>query len=145
VLITDLTMKGGRLVEKTRRVRAYQSCEYNGSVYDSRAEADYAMELDIRQRSGEIRTIERQVSLPLDVAGIHIATHRVDFRVTFADGTIELHEVKGFESREWAMKRNLTRALFPAWRYVTVDAKGKRPKSSRRLPSRKLRSRQVVK
>ena len=144
MIILDLVVKNGHLVEKRKRVQAYKSCEYNGSIFDSRAEADYCVICDARRAAGEIERYERQVEFELVVNGIRIAKHRVDYLLYLPGGVREAHEVKGFESREWRMKKLLFEALYPEIPYVVIKPGGKgMPRGSvKRLPSRKLRARQ---
>ena len=42
--------------------------EYKGAMYDSKREAEYAQELDVRERAGEVRNIRRQVRIDLRAA-----------------------------------------------------------------------------
>jgi len=86
--------------------------EFNGRSYMSRGEAGYAQELEYRRKAGEIVEIVPQYRLSLDVNGYHIANYYVDFKVTLADGSEELHEYKGFETDVWRMKWKLTEALY---------------------------------
>ena len=101
------------------RVKGYKTCTYNGSTYHSRKERDYAMRLDMLMKSGHshkgtmILSWERQVKVSLDVGGVHICNYYVDFRVEYSDGREEYHEVKGFETDLWRIKRRLFEALFP--------------------------------
>ena len=60
-----------------------------------------------------VADIKRQVAIPLEVNDCLICYYRADFEVTFADGRVELHEVKGLDTREWRIKEKLLRALFP--------------------------------
>ena len=136
--ISGLTLKNGSLVEKQTRVRSYESCEYNGARYHSRAEAAYAMELDVRKAAGEIRSVRRQVNIDLPVNGVVVCRMVVDFVLEMADGSEELHEVKGWESREWEIKRNLFRAIWPERKYVVIPAGGG-TKKKRAWPTRGLR------
>lgn len=70
--------------------------EYKGRVYDSRKEADYACELDLRLVAGEITGWIPQVRIPLLVG-----YHQVDFLVLYPT-RVEFVEVKG---RDLAMGR----------------------------------------
>lgn len=81
--------------------------EYNGRWYDSGAEAQYAAELDMRMRAGEIEAWVPQKRFEFVVNGVYICSHKVDFELTMSDGTIELHEVKGRESEDWRIRKNL--------------------------------------
>lgn len=77
---------------------------YNGRRYDSKREAAYAMNLDWRKEAGEIKEIIPQYKLDLRVNGKHITNYYVDFKLIMADGSIQFHEVKGYETDVWRMK-----------------------------------------
>jgi len=93
---------------------------YNGKNYDSQKEANYAMELDWRKKAGEIKKITPQYKLDLTVNGIHIANYFMDFKVELIDGTIEMHEVKGFETDLWRIKWRLAKAIFTEFRFILI-------------------------
>jgi len=93
-----------------------QRTEYGGRVYDSRAEAEYAAQLDMMKAASEIAWWLPQVPIPL---GPDFKT-RVDFLVAKLTTVIcfgglashwalviEAHEVKGKETREFAKVRKL--------------------------------------
>jgi len=84
---------------------------YNGRSYHSKKEAAYAMELHMRELAGEITEIIPQYPLRLYVNGKKICNYYMDFKITLADGTVELIEVKGFETDVWRLKWKLTEAL----------------------------------
>ena len=90
---------------------------YDGNRYHSRKEARHAAFLDLQRKSHdpEQRVVEwrRQVKTPLVVNGKHICNWYVDFEVTYADGRCELHEVKGYATEVYLMKRKLFEALYP--------------------------------
>lgn len=85
--------------------------QYNGRSYDSIREANHAEELDWRIKAGEIKEVIPQFKISLDVNGKHIANYYVDFKVVKSDGSIEFHEVKGYETDTWRLKWKLTEAL----------------------------------
>ena len=85
---------------------------FNNRLYMSKGEAGYARELELRKKAGEIKEIVPQFRLRLDVNGYHICDYLVDFKVTMADGTEELHEYKGFSTMLWQYKWRLTEALY---------------------------------
>ena len=87
--------------------------ERDGHFYDSKLESDLGWELECRKKAGEIKEIQRQVTFPLDVNGIHITNYRADFVVTMADGTQEVMEAKGILMPEANMKLKLFTALYP--------------------------------
>lgn len=108
------------------RVKGFSSQSYNGRVYHSKTEARYAQELDLQVKAGEIKEWTPQYRVSLDVNGQHICNYIVDFRVVKPDGEIELHEVKGFETEIFRLKRLLFEATYlkenPTVKYVIVRA-----------------------
>ena len=79
----------------------------------------------MRELAGEITEIIPQYPLRLYVNGKKICNYFMDFKITLADGTVELIEVKGFETpiaqspllfsrggkTIWRLKWKLTEAL----------------------------------
>jgi len=98
---------------KVRRRSKYNSskCVYNGVKYDSAGEAAYAQKLDLLTKAGEILGYERQVKIPLRVNGQLICTYIADFIVYKKDGKKEIHEFKGYMTREFKIKWRLLNAL----------------------------------
>lgn len=88
--------------------------EYNGYFYDSKFEAQTAMSLDWRLRAKEIKAWERQYPIEIrsPATGELIVRHKVDFRVHHNDGSYELIEAKGFETRDWKLIRKLIETLW---------------------------------
>lgn len=95
---------------------------YNGRVYASLAEESYARELNMLVGAGRIRGWEPQLSFPLFAAcqmtgaQLGVATYRADFRVTLADGSSEIHEVKargGYRDPVWKLKHKWFMACYP--------------------------------
>lgn len=78
---------------------------YNGKRYDSKAEARYAETLDWRKMAGEITEIIPHFRIGIYFNDVLFAKWTVDFKVTLKDGTVELHEVKGMEGRDYILKR----------------------------------------
>ncbi len=131
MLITDLTVKNGRLVEKRGRSKFNVGHDdprrlYNGVKYDSIAEAHFAQQLDIHKAAGEIVAIERQVVRPLVVNCVAVTKMKIDFRITHKGGQQEYVEVKGAELPEWKLKVKLLRALDPGILYRVVHAADQR-------------------
>lgn len=97
---------------------------YNGYAYDSRREAEYAFELDLRKKAGEVKNWERQYKLDLRANGQHICNYYVDFRVELADGSIQLAEVKGYPTPLWRLKVKIMEATYlhehPEVEYLVV-------------------------
>jgi hypothetical protein len=99
------------LVKRYSKYNAKSSI-YNDSVFHSKKEAGYAAELDLRIKAKDIKSWRRQVKISLDVNGNHICNYYIDFEVTHNDGTIELVEVKGFETDVWRLKWKLLEAIY---------------------------------
>lgn len=100
---------------------------YNGVLYDSKAEAAYAKILDAETKAGQIKRWGRQQRWPLKVNGIPICTMIPDFVVWRMDDgleVMELHEVKGYETPIFRLKRKLFEALHPEVNYIVIPAKG---------------------
>lgn len=89
-------------------------CTHDGYPYDSRAEAGYAAELDIRVKAKEISGWRRQVVIPLHVCGREVCKYRIDFEITHLDGSTELVEVKGFPTPLWRLKWKMFEAEYDA-------------------------------
>ena len=101
--------QGGRLVfesQKYGRIPRDPLRFYNGVLYDSRAEADKAKELDVLLRAGVIARWERQIPFVLHaLGGTSIGRFVIDFRITWLDGKVTYVEVKGAETAEFRWKR----------------------------------------
>ena len=87
-------------------------CEYNGHLYDSKFEAGYAQQLDIRLKAKDIVKWEAQKTLDLIVNGFKVCTYRIDFIVYYEDGTIEYVETKGYATPVWRLKWKLFEATY---------------------------------
>lgn len=102
---------------KKRNKYGAESTTYDGNRYDSRKEAAYAATLDMLRKakipSERVKSYERQVRIPLEVNGVTVAHWRIDFVVTYADGSVRYEEVKGYETPEYRIKRRLFEAIYP--------------------------------
>ena len=86
--------------------------DFGGRKYDSGLEAKVAADLEYQKRCGEIIEITPQFCVDIVINGIKICRHYVDFRVVFADGTVQLVEAKGMWTRESLMKSKLVEAVY---------------------------------
>lgn len=87
--------------------------EYDGRVYHSKREADFARSLDLLKHArgkDKVESWEPQLRIPLVVNNRKICDYVVDFLVRYADGRKELIEVKGM----WTDVAKLKRKLFEA-------------------------------
>ncbi len=89
-----------------------KSTAYEGSVYDSKLEAAYAQELDLRVRAKDIKSWERQIKLELKVNKTKICDYRIDFIIHHNDDSREFVEVKGMELPLWKLKWKILEATF---------------------------------
>ena len=99
--------------QKKGRKFGNRTTVYNGHVYHSIKEANYAAELDMRVRIGELKEWKRQVPIELRVNGMKICTYTIDFVEIDKNGYEMWTEVKGFPTPEWRLKWKLFEALFP--------------------------------
>jgi len=77
--------------------------------FDSKKEAKYYGQLKLLQKAGEIVFFLRQVPFHIG-PGI---TYRLDFMEFWKNGDIKFVEIKGFETKEWKIKKKLVESLFP--------------------------------
>lgn len=119
------------MIYMERRQNKYnaKSNYYNGNLYHSKKEAAYAESLDLLLVAKEIKSWDRQVKISLDVNGkdgkkYHICNYYCDFLVENSDGSKELHEVKGWETPVFRLKKRLMEALYlpehPDIKYVII-------------------------
>jgi len=77
---------------------------FAGRSFDSKGEASLMTLLMLRQRAGEFVEIQQQDSVYLTDARI---LYRPDFKCTKPDESFLWVEFKGFETRDWRIKRRL--------------------------------------
>lgn len=91
--------------------------EYNGRIYHSAKEAEYAKMLDTLRRATDdkdrVIRVETQVPFRIRVKGKPICKYLLDFKVTYADGRVEYVDVKGVRTDVYKLKKKLVEALFP--------------------------------
>lgn len=87
-------------------------------LHQSILEADYCSELYLLKKGRKIRDYSTQFKIDITVGDKHITNHYVDFRVINLEGGAEFHEVKGYETDVWKIKRRLVEALFPDIPYI---------------------------
>ena len=99
--------------------------EYGGRVFDSKAEAAYARQLDLMRAAGLIRSWEPQPWLTL-IGGKRetLIRYRPDFYVVPAEGPPYYVDVKGVLTAEFRLKLRLLRAVLPSVRLVLVRKDG---------------------
>jgi len=80
-------------------------------MFDSKFEAQQAIELDMLKKAGEIIRWEAHKVLPLVVNGYLIRNYEIDF-VVYRDGETEYIETKGYADRDFINKWKLFEALY---------------------------------
>lgn len=97
-------------------MRYYQTYNYyktkkcNGR--DSKFEAGYAQELELRKKAGDIKDFEEQKTMELIVNGFVVGTYKIDFIVYHNDDLIEYVETKGFATEVWKLKWKIFTAMY---------------------------------
>lgn len=99
---------------------------YAGITFDSKAERDYYLYLlDLKQR-GIVTNIQLQPSFLLQEKFrkngklYREITYKADFEVTYADGHIEIVDVKGMVTKDFAIKQKLFEYKYPKLRLLLV-------------------------
>ena len=92
-----------------------QKTLHNGILYDSKKEAEYAAKFEMLKKAGgkdKVAKIERQIPFSFDHNGVHICKYILDFKLTMADDRVRYLDIKGFETREFSIKRKLLKAFY---------------------------------
>src|SRR5437870_2623070 len=111
-----------------------QRKEFNGRLYDSKAEAGIAQEVELLRRSGEVVKVEPQRTFNLyGKNGGRVCTHRPDFLLTFKDGHREVWECKGFATDVWRIKLKLFEDNYPEIVYYVITPRERFYGSRKRL------------
>jgi hypothetical protein len=91
-----------------------------GHLHDSMGEAGYCNDLSILKRSKKIKNFMIQIPYKMEVNGVLICKHIVDFLVENNDGTNEVHEFKGVRTASYNLKLKLFKALFHNVKYLII-------------------------
>lgn len=88
--------------------------DINNEIFDSKFEAQIYYDLLLKQKSGSIKSIDKQWKMPLVVGGSKIGLYKCDFRVIYKDGVIEYLEAKSpiTETDLWKYKWKLAQVLY---------------------------------
>tara|TARA_R110002153_G_scaffold191945_1_gene345256 strand:+ start:222 stop:623 length:402 start_codon:yes stop_codon:yes gene_type:complete len=124
--IKDLEKEGfilqnGKWVKK-RSYNKYRNTKtkIDGINFDSQKEANYYSQLKLLERANEILKFERQVKMPIEVNGFHIAFYILDFKVYYPCGNIEHIDIKAKDKKtnKWIttdvfkLKKKLIEAIY---------------------------------
>lgn len=113
---------------KARKANKYGAIktEIHGlkQLADSGYEGNVGAELLYLKRAGEIKEVEQHYPIEIMVDGHVFIKHKVDYRVTHNDGTIELVEAKGAETEGYRIIRKAIEMIYvpanPGTRYTVV-------------------------
>jgi len=97
---------------------------YLGHKHDSRFEAVYCARLQDMKQKGEIQDFVVQYTFDFVFNGHPICKHIVDFSVLKNDGSLEVHDTKGFCTDVWRIKYKIFKALNPDIPYMIVKRRG---------------------
>jgi hypothetical protein len=104
---------------KKNKYKAIKS-EYNGQVFHSKKEKNYAVKLDMLKKSSKeserVLEYRTQVKFPVEVEGNKICTYILDFVITYVDGRVEYVDVKGYKKGTaysmFRVKKKLVEAIY---------------------------------
>lgn len=115
---------------RTSKYKA-KAIDYNGRRYDSKFEGGYAQFLDMLLKAGEIKEWTPQYKIPLIVNGVKITTYYADFRVVTKDGTVQIHETKGYKTPDfkikWALLDAIKNEIEPGMEMILIEQKSFNP------------------
>ncbi len=107
-----------KLFEKSRIGQKYKNkkTEVDGIVFDSKAEAKRYEELKLLKKHKLIQGFARQPSflLPGNIR------YRPDFIVCDLNGEITVEDVKGFETKEFKLKKKLWEESYPWVKLIII-------------------------
>ena len=98
-------------LDKPPRKQKYKAHKVvvDGHVFDSKKEATRYDELKKLQKAGVVSFFLRQV--PFEIQ--HNVKYKVDFLVFWKDGGVTWEDVKGFQTKEFKIKKKLVEERFP--------------------------------
>lgn len=94
--------------------------EYNGHVYDSKHEAQVAMDLDLLMKEKDpadriVKVTPHPPSYPLVVNGVKISSYTADFKVEYESGKVEIIDAKSGPTKKvegYRLRKKLMKALY---------------------------------
>ena len=96
----------------------------DGHVFPSKAEARKYVELKLLWRAGEVLEIELQPKFELQPGFRHQGkailpiTYTADFRVTYADGRVEVIDVKGVRTQQYQLRKKMLLYRYPEINFI---------------------------
>jgi len=119
--MTRISRKALNKILGTKQESKYKNRKVvvDGIEFDSQKEADYYAELKLLQKAGEIKEIELQPKFELlpgfkkNGRTFRAITYTADFKVTYADGHVEIIDVKGIKTEVFKLKRKIFEFQYP--------------------------------
>lgn len=116
-----LTAKQAKLLGLQSKKEKYHRVKksLDGITFDSTKERDYYAKLLLLKKAGEVVNIELQPKFELQPAFERYGkkeraiTYKADFKVSYADGHIEIVEVKGYRQRDYLLRRKMLLYRYP--------------------------------
>jgi len=102
----ELAGIGPATTPKARKYRN-QPVVVDGVRYDSKKEARHGARLVAMERDGLIFELRRQVRFPIKVNGVLVCTYVADFEFRDADRKRVVHDVKGYKTDVYKLKKKL--------------------------------------
>lgn len=99
----------GPLIPVPRPKYGNVKVEFHGQKFDSEGELKVYKDLKLQELSGDIRSVIRQVSLPLQGSNRRM---RIDFLIVNKDGSIRWCDFKGYATPEWMAKRDQIQSAY---------------------------------
>jgi hypothetical protein len=93
----------------------------DGIEFDSQKEANHYAKLKLLQKAGEIEKIELQPEFELlprfkkNGKTYRPIIYIADFKVTYADGTVEVIDVKGYKTEVFRLKQKMFEYKYPEY------------------------------
>lgn len=112
-------------LEKKKQKKSTRTNKYNnkkpfvdGIRFDSKKEAKFYKDLKLQMAAGEIKEFELQPKFVLLEKEKDRVTGRgikyiADFKITYADGSVEVIDVKGHKTQVYKLKKKLLLAKYP--------------------------------
>ena len=116
-----------RISKSSGRKNKYNAkkTEYNGVLYDSKKEAQFARDLDLAKHAKNIKerviSWERQVPYKFVYEGRYIFTYKLDFRVHYANNIVKNYDVKGYKKGSAYALFRLKKKLVQAQHTIVID------------------------
>lgn len=120
---------GGKAGKSKSKYRNVKTVDAAGNKFDSKMEAEYHKLLLMRERAGEIMTLQLQPKYTLQEKqpGMRAITYVADFVfIEIATGQRVVVDVKGAITQAFAMKRKMFLARYPDLRLMVVTKRGGR-------------------